>query len=146
MSRTAVITRSQASGFSFLRTAQLARGLARLRKSRRLEVVNVRNQGAVPNLPEDAVVEVTCALGSNGALPIAAGPLPFALQGIVRSVHESATLAVEAGLTGNRKLVLQAAMAHPAHRDFDTIEKVIAELFEAHRPWLPQFFKKGAKK
>ncbi len=114
--------------------------------TRRLEVVNVRNQGAVPNLPEDAVVEVTCALGSNGALPIAAGPLPFALQGIVRSAHESATLAVEAGLTGDRKLVLQAAMAHPAHRDLDTIEKIIAELFEAHKQWLPQFFKKGGKK
>ena len=34
-------------------------------------------------------------------------------------------------------------MAHPAHRDLDVIEKVIEELFEAHRTWLPQFYPNG---
>ena len=114
--------------------------------TKRLEVVNVKNQGAVPNLPNDAVVETTCMLGSNGALPVAAGPLPVSLQGIVRSVYESSTLTVEAALTGNRKLVLQAALANPVHRDLDTIEKVIDDLFVAHRVWLPQFFKRKAEK
>ncbi|MFH1075052.1 MAG: hypothetical protein V1752_08195 [Candidatus Firestonebacteria bacterium] len=111
--------------------------------TRRLEVVNVRNQGAVPNLPNDSVVETTCVLGSNGALPVAAGPLPLGLQGIVRSVQDAASLTVDAGLTGNRKLVLQAALAHPVHRDLDIIEKVIEDLFEAHKQWLPQFYKKN---
>jgi len=30
-------------------------------------------------------------------------------------------------------------MAHPAHRDIDVIEKVIAELFEAHKGLMPNF-------
>ncbi len=109
--------------------------------TRTAETANVVNNGAVPNLPDDAIVEVGCILGSHGAMPVAAGPLPFSVQGMVRCAYEFAKLTVDAAIAGDRKLVLQAAMAHPAHRDLDIIEKVIAELFEAHRQWLPRFFK-----
>lgn len=107
--------------------------------TRTQETVNVVNHGAVPNLPDDAIVEVGCIMGANGPMPVAAGPLPLAVQGMVRCAWEFGKLTVDAALTGDRRLVLQAAMAHPAHRDLDTIEKVIAELFEAHKAWLPQF-------
>ena len=46
-------------------------------------------------------------------------------------------------MSGDRRKVLQAVMAHPAHRDLDVIEKVIDELFDAHRAYLPQFFPAG---
>lgn len=105
------------------------------------ETANVVNNGAVPNLPDDAIVEVGSILGSHGAMPVAAGPLPFGVQGMVQCAYEFAKLTVDAAIKGDRKLVLQAAMAHPAHRDLDIIERVIAELFEAHKQWLPQFFK-----
>ncbi len=107
--------------------------------ARNLETVNVVNRGAVPNLPDDAIVEVGCILTSDGPMPVAAGPLPLSVQGMVRCAHEFAKLTVDAALSGDRRLVLQAAMAHPAHRDLDVIEKVIEELFEAHKPWLGQF-------
>jgi len=105
-----------------------------------LETANVVNNGAVPNLPDDAVVEVGCLLGNNGAMPVAAGPLPFSVEGMVRDAYAFGKLTVDAAISGDRKLVLQAAMAHPAHRDLDVIEKVIDELFEAHRAHLPQFY------
>jgi len=108
--------------------------------TRKLEVANVVNNGAVPNLPNDAVVEVACILGRHGALPVAAGPLPFAVQDIVRAAHACAKLTVDGALSGDRNLVLQAALVHPVHRDLDTAEKVIDALFVAHRQWLPQFF------
>ena len=107
--------------------------------ARNLETVNVVNNGAVPNLPDDAIVEVGCLMTSHGPMPVAAGPLPFGVQGMVQCAHEFGKLTVDAALTGNRALVLQAAMAHPAHRDLDVIEKVIDELFDAHKQWLPQF-------
>jgi len=107
--------------------------------TRLTETVNVVNNGAVPNLPDDAIVEVGCILGSAGAIPVAAGPLPFAVEGMVRDAYAFGRLTVDAALSGDRRLVLQAAMAHPAHRDLDVIEKVIDELFEAHREYLPQF-------
>jgi 6-phospho-beta-glucosidase len=110
--------------------------------TRMSETVDVVNNGAVPNLPDDAVVEVGCILGAQGAIPVAGGPLPFSVQGMIRCAYEFAKLTVDAALTADRKLVLQAAMAHPAHRDLDITEKMIADLFKAHRKWLPQFFKK----
>ena len=58
---------------------------------------------------------------------------------MVRDAWIFAKLAVDAALAGDRKLVLQAAMANPVHRDLNVIEKVINELFEAHKDWLPQF-------
>ncbi|MGQ9660941.1 MAG: family 4 glycosyl hydrolase [Kiritimatiellia bacterium] len=110
--------------------------------SRTLETVNVVNHGTVSNLSDDAIVEVACILGSHGAMPVAVGPLPFAVQGMVRCAYEFAKLTVDAALSGDRRLVLQAAMAHPAHRDLDIIEKVIEELSKVHRKWLPHFFQK----
>jgi 6-phospho-beta-glucosidase len=104
-----------------------------------IETANVINNGAVSFLPDDAVVEVSCSMSKAGAIPAAAGTIPFALQGMIRDAYTFSSLAVEAALTGNKKLVLQAAMAHPAHRDLDTIEKVISELFEVHKDYLPQF-------
>ena len=103
------------------------------------ETVNVVNNGTVPNLPDDAIVEVGSILGSDGAKPVAVGALPFGVQGMVQCAYEFGKLTVDAALAGDRKLVLQAAMAHPAHRDLDVMEKVIDELFEAHKQWLPKF-------
>jgi 6-phospho-beta-glucosidase len=107
------------------------------------ETVNVVNNGAVPNLPDDAVVEVGAMLYSAGPLPVAAGALPFSVEGMVRDAYAFGKLTVDAAISGDRRLVLQAAMAHPAHRDLDVIEKVIEELFEAHRAFLPQFYPNG---
>ena len=107
--------------------------------TRMLETVNVVNNGAVPNLPDEAIVEVAAVLGENGPMPVAAGPLPVGVEGMVRDAWIFAKLTVDAALSGDRKAVLRAAMAHPAHRDMDIIEKVIAELFEAHRAHLGHF-------
>lgn len=107
----------------------------------RLEVVNVVNQGAVPNLPDDAIVEVTGRLSAQGATAFAAGPLPRSVEGMVRDACTFGELSVEAALSGDRDLVLQAVMAHPAHRDLDTIEPVLEEMFEAHKDYLPRFFR-----
>ncbi len=105
-----------------------------------LEAGMVANSGcAVPNLPEVAIVEVGCIMGADGPVPEKTPALPLSLEGIVHDAWICAKLAVDAAIAGDRKLVLQAAMANPLHRDLNVIEKVIGELFEAHKPWLPQF-------
>ena len=107
---------------------------------RNMETVNVVNNGAVPNLPNDAIVEVGATMTSYGPVPVAAGALPFSLQGMVRCAYEFGKLTVDAALSGDRNLVLQAALAHPAHRDLDILKKIVDELFEAHKDYLPRFF------
>ncbi|MFA5865067.1 MAG: hypothetical protein WC975_10330 [Phycisphaerae bacterium] len=109
-----------------------------------LETVNVRNDGAVANLPDDAIVEVPAIMTRQGAFPLRVGPLP---EPVVSKVHATAThyrLAVDAAMSGDRNLVMQAAMAFPSNTDIDLMEKIVAELFEKHKSWLPQFNVQGS--
>ena len=112
---------------------------AMVNNKRSIESVNVRNNGALSFLPDDAVVENSCIVGDLGALPVIAGQIPYALQAMIQSVHTSYKLSVDAALSGDRKLVMQAVMAHPTHRDAGLAEKIIDELFEAHKGLLPNF-------
>jgi 6-phospho-beta-glucosidase len=108
--------------------------------SRFLESVIVANKGrAVPNLPEDAVVEVGCRMTGRGPQPVKTPALPLSVEGMVRDAYIFGKLTVDAAMARDRRLVIQAAMAHPAHRDLDTVEKIVDELFEAHRAFLPKY-------
>ncbi len=105
-----------------------------------LEAVIVPNtERTVPCLPADAIVEVTCRLGSAGPEPVSIPPLPLSVSGMVYDAYIFGKLSVDAAIARDRKLVLQAAMAHPAHRDLDYMEKIIDELFSSHKKYLGGF-------
>ncbi|MFA5863923.1 MAG: hypothetical protein WC975_04465 [Phycisphaerae bacterium] len=107
--------------------------------TRRMEIVNVKNNGIISNLPEDAVVEVPAILCRQGALPLSMGPLPDSVVGVVQMVHLHCRLAVTAAQRGDRKLVMQAALSHPCNRDLDDMELCVKEMYEKNKDWLPQF-------
>ena len=91
---------------------------------RDVQVVNVRNDGALPFLPDDHVIEVPATVGSAGlaALPIA--PLPDDLAGLIADVAGYERLALDAAVNGGRDRVLRAMVAHPLVRQFDRAEKL----------------------
>jgi len=88
------------------------------------QVVNIRNDGALPFLPDDHVIEVPATVGSAGltALPIA--PLPDDLAGLIADVAGYERLALDAAVNGGRDRVLRAMVAHPLVRQFDRAEKL----------------------
>ena len=47
-------------------------------------VVNAPNEGAIPNLPDEAIVEVNAQINAYGIRPIQTGPLPEALAAHLR--------------------------------------------------------------
>ena len=47
-------------------------------------VVNAPNEGAIPNLPDAAIVEVNAQINAYGVRPIHAGPLPEPLAAHLR--------------------------------------------------------------
>ncbi|MFA5865057.1 MAG: hypothetical protein WC975_10280 [Phycisphaerae bacterium] len=107
--------------------------------TRKMDIVNVKNHGIICNLPDEAVVEVPGILGRHGVLPLNMGPLPDSVVGVVQAVDLHCRLAVTAALTGDKKLLMQSAMAHPSNIDFDQMELCLEEMFHANRDWLPQF-------
>jgi 6-phospho-beta-glucosidase len=105
-----------------------------------VQVVNVRNDGAIPNLPADDVVEVSATVDRDGAHPLAVDPLPPEMLGIVQHAKAYERLAARAAITGDRGIALKALMTNPLVRDFDTAKPLLDALLEANRPHLPRFF------
>jgi len=115
---------------------------ALIRGRNEVHVVNVPNRGAIDNLPYDAIVEVSSLVGSYGIQPLHVGPLPEPVAAMLRLHITAQELTVQAALSGDRKLALQAFLADPQVAMALTPEeagKLLDELLKAHAPHLPQF-------
>ena len=65
--------------------------------------VNVPNRGALPDFPDDLVVEVPGYVDRNGIVPLAQGSLPPQTVGLVKMLGEYQALAAEAAWSGTRR-------------------------------------------
>ncbi len=100
--------------------------------------VNVPNNGAIPDFPDDQVVEVPGYVDETGIVPLAYGPLPQAVAGLTKALGEYQSLAADAAWCGTRREGIQALAANPL---VATLPKAIAiydELAAAHRAYLPE--------
>ena len=92
-------------------------------------IVNVRNGGAIPNLPAGAIVEVQAVVDGYGIHPVAAGPLRRGLSRSQLHVHwATQELTVRAALAGDRQLALDAFLLDPllaATLDADETEHLL---------------------
>ncbi|MGH3683007.1 MAG: 6-phospho-beta-glucosidase, partial [Natronosporangium sp.] len=105
-----------------------------------VQVVNVRNQGAIPDLPDDAVVELPARIGAAGAYPVPQRPLPPELLGLVQQVKAYERLAVTAAVTGDRRTARLALLTNPLVGQAAAAEAILAAILTAHREHLPAFF------
>lgn len=99
-----------------------------------LQIVNIPNRGAVSNLPDRAIVEVTAVCGRTGPRGVAVGPLPPSVlaQSLAMVLHEELT--VDAVLARDKRLLMQAIMAHPLIHDLGSAERCAIRLFQLHAP------------
>ncbi|QIL46839.1 6-phospho-beta-glucosidase [Vagococcus coleopterorum] len=102
-------------------------------------VVSTKNNGAVPDLDPDCVVEVSAFVGAAGALPIAYGSLEPAERGWLQAMKNMELVTIEAAVTGNYGLALQAFTINPLVRAGEDAKKIMDELFIAHKDYLPNF-------
>lgn len=102
-------------------------------------VVSTKNEGAVPDLPADCVVEVTAYVGGQGARNVAFGELPTAEKGWLQVMKAMELLTIEAAVTGDYNTALQAFTIIPLVPSGETAKRVMDELFIAHKAYLPNF-------
>lgn len=105
-----------------------------------VQVVNVRNGGAIPGLPDQAVVEVAATIDREGARPLPLSPLHPDMLGLVQHAKGYELLTARAATTGDRGVALRALMANPLVGDYDVAAPLLEALLEANRAYLPQFF------
>ena len=102
-------------------------------------VVSTKNDGAIPDLPAECVVEVTAYVGAQGARNVAFGELPTAEKGWLQVMKAMELLTIEAAVTGDYATALQAFTINPLIQSGETAKQVMNELFIAHEAHLPQF-------
>jgi 6-phospho-beta-glucosidase len=108
-----------------------------------VQVVNVRNDGAIANLAADDVVEVACTVDRDGAHPLPVDPLPPEMHALVAHVKDYERLTIAAALSGSRSDALQALLANPLVPDLDTAQPLLDALLEVNRRYLPRFWPEG---
>jgi len=110
-----------------------------------IHVVNIPNNGAISNLPEDAVVEVSCIIGRYGIQPIHVGKLPDPIAATLTNHIETQKLTVEAAVMGDRDTAYMAFLQDPqvsSKLTLEETEELLNDMLNAHAEYLPTFFKK----
>jgi 6-phospho-beta-glucosidase len=106
-------------------------------------VVDLRNDGAVPGLAADDVVEIAARVGPAGLEPLPQSPLAPELLGLVQHVAAYERLTVEAARTGDRDIAARALLTHPLIGQHQLAKELLERLLAVAGDYLPQFTAKG---
>ncbi len=101
-------------------------------------VVNLRNDGTLPFLPDDAVIEVPATVDRSGVRAVPVSPLEPLYAGLVAHVTAYEHLALEAALHGGRQRVVDTLLAHPLVGQYELAEGLTDRLLahnKEHLPW-----------
>ncbi|MYV61401.1 6-phospho-beta-glucosidase [Streptomyces sp. SID4931] len=101
-----------------------------------VQVVNTYNNGTLPFLANDAVIEVQARVGRDGATPLAVPALDPLYAGLIANVTAYEDLALEAALRGGRDRVFKALLAHPLIGQYDYAEGLTDRLIAHNREHL----------
>jgi 6-phospho-beta-glucosidase len=102
-------------------------------------VVNLRNRGTLPFLPDDHVIEVPARVTAAGVEALPVEPLADDIRGLVSAVAGYERLALDAAINGGRDRVLRAMQAHPLVLQYERAERLTDLLMQhnvQHLPWL----------
>ncbi|MGE6754067.1 6-phospho-beta-glucosidase [Rossellomorea sp. NPDC071047] len=104
-----------------------------------VQTLNIRNDGAISDLPRGSAVEVNCVVTRSGPKPIAVGELPVAVSGLVHQIKSFERVAAEASVTGSYEKALLAMTINPLVTSDVKAKQLLDEMLEVHREYLPQF-------
>jgi len=101
--------------------------------------VNIPNEGAIPNMPDDAIVEIPAMVNASGLHPIKVGPLPEPIAALCNKQVSIHKLLVEAYKERSKKILLQALSLEPVVDSIDRAEKMMEEMLRIEKEFLPEF-------
>lgn len=106
-----------------------------------LQVVNTLNRGVMAEFEYDEVVEISAMITSNGPVPVAVGKMPKCVKGLLNQIKSFEVATCEAAITGEYNKALLAMMINPLVSSQKYAIKILDEMFEAHKKYLPRFTK-----
>ncbi|NLC67674.1 MAG: hypothetical protein GX754_02575 [Clostridiaceae bacterium] len=109
------------------------------RDKREIYYMNVQNNGAIPNLPPWAVVEMPVLATATGPKPIILNDYPDVLASFTAKFLSVIEVTVDAALKGDRQLMEEAILAGGYISGRKAVVKMVDELIKAQINYLPQF-------
>lgn len=104
-----------------------------------IESVNLPNDGYISNLPVEAIVEVPAVVSRHGVNGLALGELPRGIAALCRAQIDLQHLVVDAGVKGDKSLVIQALLNDAHIPSAKAALKIYEALMEENKAYLPQF-------
>lgn len=107
-----------------------------------IHTVNILNNGVIKELPSNCVIETNAIIDNTGATPLTLkSPLAQEAIGLIYSVKSYEIPAVDAAVKGDREKALIALVNNPLIPSIDSAKKLLEELLEINKDYLPQFLK-----
>ena len=104
-------------------------------------ILNVVNRGAIRELRDDDVVEVTSLADEHGAHPIAQGAMPEAAAALIRQVKLYERHTVRAAVEGSYDAALDALLAHPLVASYPAATRILDDFIDGLPGLLPRLTK-----
>ncbi|WP_127541430.1 hypothetical protein [Paenibacillus illinoisensis] len=104
-----------------------------------LPILNVRNNYAIPQLPQDRIVEVPVTVESGVVKPKVVPPFSQQLAELIHQISDIHEFSVKAAFTGDKEWVKLAVELDPAITQKETAHIVVEKMLKAHTDLLPQF-------
>lgn len=104
-----------------------------------VQPVNVRNNGAIADLPDHVAVEVSSVITRSGARPVTMGHLPAPARGLVQLIKAYEEMTVAAGVTGDYGTALQALVLNPLVPSAAVAQQLLDDIIRENIAYLPQF-------
>ncbi len=95
-------------------------------------VLSVENQGSIPGLADEDVVETTCLVNQDGIRAVRVEEVPEHCYLLMRLIKMYEKKAVEAVKTGSRETAIHALMLHPLVNSYSLAKELVAKYEEAY--------------
>ncbi len=102
-------------------------------------LVMVKNNGIVPNLNPEMMLEAACRIGKQGIEPLAIGEVPLFEKGLLENQFASESLLVSAIFEKSYQKLLQAFAVNRIICDTDRAKNILKDFMEANGKYWPEF-------
>lgn len=107
-------------------------------KTPRHMVVNIPNRGAIPEMADDAVVEIPAYIARDLAHPLAVSAVPLEQLALMQAVKAYERLTIEAVAGGSRSAAIHALAVHPLVRDVQLAGRILDGYIAGHGALFPE--------
>lgn len=98
----------------------------------------VENNGSIPNLPNDAMVEIPCYISERGIEPVRVGKIPTFYKGLIEQQLASEKLVVEAAIENSYEKALQAFAMNKTIKSSFQAKTILDEMIEVNKEYWPE--------